>query len=297
MTTWSAGTLPLPPLSGHLVSSGLATPPYSRAPPTSHPSVLGAGLRLSLCGQGRARPPGSQAGLAVGPTWCHPEGCRSQSMSRLSQPGAVQLSAPGNEAESGEWTLPGISLIHSFSLPKSLHRLLQCARQVSSAPCRARPAGGSRHSPGQGVLEAEPCPEEPATTDRRAPSSPWPMGRTRRAPCSQPLSIWSLLWPGPCGPLVSGLMGGRLRKDAEGSCEHCSDRLLIAQCQGVPSVLFLCRSRPHATHLVWVLPLACVCQAWFLEKRHFRGHSLGPLFRVSQQLPCLMRHLSQILEP
>lgn len=100
-------------------------------------------------------------------------------MSQLSQPGAVQLSAPGNEAESGEWTLPGISLIHSFSLPKSLHRLLQCARQVSSAPCRARPAGGSRHSPGQGGLEAEPCPEEPATTDRRAPSSPWPMGRTR----------------------------------------------------------------------------------------------------------------------
>lgn len=48
-------------------------------------------------------------------------------MSQLSQPGAVQLSAPGNEAESREWTLPGISLIHSFSLPKSLRGLLQCA--------------------------------------------------------------------------------------------------------------------------------------------------------------------------
>lgn len=64
-TTWSGGARPLPPLCSQLLSSGLATPPCSRAPPT-HPSVLGAGLRLFPCGQGRGRPLGSQAGLGSG---------------------------------------------------------------------------------------------------------------------------------------------------------------------------------------------------------------------------------------
>lgn len=100
-TMWSGGARPLPPLCSQLLSSGLATPPYSRAPP-SHPSVLGAGLRLfpvARGGEGPPRPPASQAGLGSGATRCHPEGCRSQSMSQVSPPEAVRLSAPWNEAE------------------------------------------------------------------------------------------------------------------------------------------------------------------------------------------------------
>lgn len=180
-TTWPVGTLLLPPLCRLHVSSGLATPPYPRALPTSHPAALGAGLRLSLCGQGSARPPGSQAGLGSGANWCHPEGCRSQSMRQLSQPRAVQLSA--------EWTLPCISLIHSFSLPKSLRRLLQCAQQVSSAPCRARPAAGSRLSLGQGGWRLSPVPRSLLllTQELQALHGPW--GGHTWAPCSRPLSI------------------------------------------------------------------------------------------------------------
>lgn len=96
-------------------------------------------------------------------------------MSQVSPPGAVRLSAPWNEAEAHEWTLPCSSLVHSFSLPKSLRRLPPCARQGSSALGRAGPAGGSRLSQVRGRWRLSPVPRRLLllTGELHALRGPW----------------------------------------------------------------------------------------------------------------------------
>lgn len=74
-------------------------------------------------------------------------------MSQVSPPGAVRLSAPWNEAEAHEWTLPCSSLVHSPQL---------FTAEVSPQTSPMCPAGpgrqGQQAQPGQEALEAEPCP-------------------------------------------------------------------------------------------------------------------------------------------
>lgn len=89
-------------------------------------------------------------------------------MSQVSPPGAVRLSAPWNEAEAHEWTLPCSSLVHSFSLPKSLRRLPPCARQGQAGR-------GSRLSQVRGRWRLSPVPRRLLllTGELHALRGPW----------------------------------------------------------------------------------------------------------------------------
>lgn len=124
-----------------------------------YPSVLGAGLRFFPCGQGRGSPPGTaRRAWAVGPPWCHPEGCRSQSRSQVSPLGAVWLSAPWNKAEAPARTLlcsSSSTAFHCRSLSADFpHAPGRPAGQ--RCPRQGQAGRGSRLCPGQGAWEAKP---------------------------------------------------------------------------------------------------------------------------------------------
>lgn len=121
-TTWSVGARPLPPLSSHLLSSGLATSPHPPLPkllPLS-PSVPGAGLGLfsRWPGQGKApRQPGRPG------QWCQPGAILKAAGSRAGASCHSREPAAPCSLERGRVPRmdPALeSLVHSFSLPKSL---------------------------------------------------------------------------------------------------------------------------------------------------------------------------------